>query len=323
MDRMKITVFADPVCTWCWGSVPVIRALGYRYGEQLEFDYVMGGMVEDISTFVNRRLSVGGDVDVSNRSIHEHWIDASSIHGMPVCSSGFHLFSDERRSTVPQNLAYLAAKVYARKYVNTVPENLHQRFLRRLQEATAVDAVVTNDTVNIFDLSATVGMEPEKFREIYHSDEVRKMYGECKALCAEYDIDSFPVYMLEYGGERLFVRGYTSCEDMMKHIGRISRGHVNPVDDGRELLTEENIRRLMSVCHNAYPVEIATAFSLKRMSGHTALNAESYVGLSDMIAGLLERSVLAMVPKGNGFMYYLLGDSDKVKEHRRRLAGVL
>ena len=36
MEKIKITVFADPVCTWCWGSVPVIRALKYRYGEQLE-----------------------------------------------------------------------------------------------------------------------------------------------------------------------------------------------------------------------------------------------------------------------------------------------
>ena len=47
-DKVRISVFADPVCTWCWGSVPVLRALEYRYGDQLDITYVMGGMIVDI-----------------------------------------------------------------------------------------------------------------------------------------------------------------------------------------------------------------------------------------------------------------------------------
>ena len=78
----------------------------------------------------------------------------------------------------------------------------------------------------------------------------------------------------------------------------------------------------MSVFHNAYPVEIATAFSLKRKSGHTALNVESYLGLSDMVEELVENGMVAMVPKGNGFMYYVIENDDKTKEHRRHLAGI-
>mgnify|MGYP003294161192 CR=1 FL=1 len=89
MDKMKITVFSDPVCTWCWGSVPVIRALAYRYGGQIEFDYVMSGMIEDISSYSNRRLSVGGDIALSNRNIHQHWLSMGcrSANRDSICSA--------------------------------------------------------------------------------------------------------------------------------------------------------------------------------------------------------------------------------------------
>ena len=146
MDKVKITVFADPVCTWCWGSVPVVRALAYRYGERLEFDYIMGGMIEDIFSYGNNHLSAGGDVALSNRKIHERWLEASAIHGLPVCQSGFHLFSEERRSTLPQNYAYITAKIYVTENRLTMPANTHLHFLRRLQEATAVNALLTNRT---------------------------------------------------------------------------------------------------------------------------------------------------------------------------------
>lgn len=323
MDKIKITVFADPVCTWCWGSVPVIRALGYRFGERLEVNYVMGGMIEDIKSYSNRRLSVGGDIALSNRNIHQHWLEASAVHGMPVCESGFHLFSEERRSTLPQNYAYIAAKIYVEENKLTISGNSHLHFLRRLQEATAVNALLTNEKSVIFDLSATVGFEPAKFAEMYNSEMVKKLYEEGKFLCRKIDSLSLPTYLLEYRGEEMILRGYTSYEVLAHCIEQLSHNAVKPIDDGREKPTVENIKRFMSVFHNAYPVEIATAFSFKRSVGRTALNSESYEGLSDILARLLEDGEVAMVPKGNGFMYYMLADKDKMKEHRRHLAGVL
>lgn len=323
MNRVKITIFADPVCTWCWGSVPVIRALGYHYGEQLEIEYVMGGMIEDISTFNNRRLAVGGDIALSNRNIHDSWLDASAVHGMPVCESGFHLFSEELRSTLPQNLAFIAASVYVVEYREEVPHDAHLHFLRRLQEATAVDAVVTGDVANILDLSATVGFSPDKFRKIYLDERIKKIYDTGKALCRKYDVNTFPTYLIRYRDEELMVRGYSSYNVIRHSIEQLSFGNVKPVDDGREKFTSGNVKRFIMRYRNAYPVEIATAFALKRNSGHTALNAESYQGLSDIVAELVEQGCIAMVPKGNGFMYYIFsGDDNRTKEHYRHHVGV-
>lgn len=321
---MKITVFADPVCTWCWGSVPVIRALAYRYGEQLEFSYLMGGMIEDIVTYSNRKLSIGGDIPLSNRNIHGHWLEASSAHGMPVCSSGFHLFNEERRSTLPQNYAYITAHLYCKKHRDSMPPDSKFRFLRRLQEATAVDAALTNKEEVIMGIAAATGFDPEIFQNIFNSPEVKEEYRKNKSLCHEYEVQSFPTYIVEHRGEEMLLRGYTTYDIVTQTIAQISYNNVKPVNDGRDIFIKENVKNFISQYGSAYPAEIATAFSLHRNSGHTALNAESYDRLPDMMEELVADGEIAMAPKGNGFMYYCLKKNETPRhKHNREMSGIL
>ena len=324
MEKVRITVFADPVCTWCWGSVPVLRAVGYRFGKQVEIKYVMGGMIEDVVTFMDRRDSVGGNIALSNRNIHASWIEASARHGMPVAQSGFHLFSEERRSTISQNLAYIASEVYAERNENSVKPGLSKRFLRSLQEKTAVDAVVTNSVDELVGIASTLGIDPGTFKLLLQSDEVLERYRAGKRLCAAYEVNKFPTFRIEYRGEENVIRGYTSWEQMCNGISRLTGGDVNPLNDGREKLTVDNVAAFVATLGTAYPVEIATAFSLERKSGHSALYSESYTGLPDVVAGLVEDGKVAMVPKGNGFMFFTINNGTTISQIRgREHAGVL
>jgi putative protein-disulfide isomerase len=108
---VEIVEFTDPVCTWCWGSEPVLRKLEMRYGEQIRISYVMGGLVKDIRTFYDSYNDIGRDPERSNTQIAKHWLEASERHGMPVKVAGFRLFSDEYPSTYPQNIAYNATQM--------------------------------------------------------------------------------------------------------------------------------------------------------------------------------------------------------------------
>ncbi len=308
MNRMNITVFADPVCTWCWGSVPVLRALSYRYGDQLQISYVMGVMIDNIETFNDRKSGIGGDIALSNRNIHKVWLDASLIHGMPVCESGFRLFTAERRSTEPQNLAYIAASLYAKEKSGSVPESLPLHYLRRLQEATAVDALPTNDEARLVELAAVVGMDTDRFRHLFESHDAVAQLKRDRAHCRDYAVNKFPTYILEYRGEEMMLRGFTTF-DILKHsILQLSYNRISPVNDGRELFTAVNVKAFMASYGFAYPVEIATTFGIARKEGHNAINAESYAGLSDIMSELIEQGEVAMAPRGNGFIYYNLKD---------------
>lgn len=317
MEKVRITVFADPTCTWCWGSVPILRALAYRFGEQLEISYVMGGMIEDIHSYNNRRLSIGGDIAMSNRSIHNHWLEASAVHGMPVKESPVQLFSEDRRSTIPQNLAYIAACEYARRY-KVEMYDAPRRYLRILQEMTAVEGMHTNDEGNIVALSALVGFDGEKFREIFNSGEVRRIYAEGKEMCNSYEVHSFPTFRLQYRNEEMMVRGFTTYDTLCHCISQLSYENVKPLSDGREQPTVVNVRNFIAENGTAYPVEIATAFSLSRAGGHTALNVESYAGLPDIVEELVKDDALTMAPKGNGFILYTQKGKETVSQERRR-----
>lgn len=302
MGKMKITVFADPVCTWCWGSVPVLRALEYRLGESVEVDYVMGGMIEDITKFSNRRLGIGGDIALSNRNMHKAWVDASAVHGMPVCEHGFRLFSEEHRSTVPQNMAYIAAKIYVAKAANK--ELSPGRFLRRLQEATAVDAALTCDPNVIADLAAVEGFEPARLAEIMRSREAQRLYEEDKEKCRHYEVQTFPTYLLVYKGVELMLRGFTSYDTIVQNIKQLSYGKIVPCDEAHLKPMPENVERFIEKYGSVYPVEIATAFALQRISGKSAINVESYVGLPDIIDELVRAGKIIIRPRGNGFVLY-------------------
>lgn len=322
MKRVKISVFADPACVWCWGSVPVVRALYYRFGPQIEIEYVMSGMIEDITSYNNRRLSIGGDIALSNRNIHKHWLEASAIHGMPVSETPVRLFTEVYRSTVPLNLAYIAAGLYVRSNKGCV-DRAAQRYLRILQEMTLVDGAQTNDPENVVAISALVGFSQQKFAEVYSADETAKIYSVNKELCKAYDVSAFPTYKLEYGGEEMMVRGFTTYETLVHCISQLTYENVKPVDDSRAHFTIANVREFIEECGTAYPVEIATAFALQRKGGHTALNVESYEGLSDVVEDLIKCGDIAMVPKGNGFMFYTLKRvQNSSQEKGRELAGI-
>lgn len=38
-DKIIITSFTDPVCTWCWGTEPIFRKLETHFPGQIEFRY--------------------------------------------------------------------------------------------------------------------------------------------------------------------------------------------------------------------------------------------------------------------------------------------
>lgn len=302
MKNLKITVFADPVCTWCWGSVPVIRALEYRLGDKVEFNYVMGCMIEDITTFSNRRLGIGGNIALSNRNMHKVWIEASAVHGMPVGEKGLRLFSEEYRSTAPQNIAYIAATVYKHKTGEGSP--CPNRFLRRLQEATAVDAAYTCSLDVLADIAAVEGYEPMRFKELMGSREVYRLFDENKAQCKHYDVHTFPTYMIEYKGTVAMLRGFTSFDTIMQNISHMTYGKISLTDSEEFAPSLHNVARFIERYGSVYPVEVATAFCIQRINGRSALNAESYVGLPDIIEELIASGDVAMRPRGNGFILY-------------------
>ncbi len=325
MNKLKITVFADPVCTWCWGSAPVLRALEYRLGGNVDIEYVMCGMIEDIRTFSNRRLEIGGDIPLSNRNMMKAWQEASTIHGMPVLERGMHLFSEEHPSTFPQNLAYITAKLCCEEEgKSSCNIRRANRYLRRVQEATAVEGMLTSHNNILVDLAAVEGFNTEEFARTLESDAAKKAFSADRERAREYDVKSFPTFLLEYEGKEKMLSGYNTYNTIVAEISTLAGGKIksmltDKIDSTHHCApTIKNVRRFVEHYGSVYPVEIATAFSLVRRSGRSAVNIESYELLPDIVDELLKSGEVGMHPNGNSFRIYSLTGKESVSMEREK-----
>ena len=51
---MQLTHFSDPGCPWAWSAGPALATLRWRYGDQLEWRYVMIGLSETAEQYMRR-----------------------------------------------------------------------------------------------------------------------------------------------------------------------------------------------------------------------------------------------------------------------------
>lgn len=275
---LELLAFTDPVCTWCWGSEPVLRALERRFGSRLRIGYVMGGLVKDIREFRDDRNGIGGDPEKSNAAIARHYIDASSRHGMPVDVENFHLFSAGVFSTYPQNIAYKAAQL-------SNPE-LADRYLRRIREAHAAEGRKTGLRDVLVELASESGLDLAAFLNALEDGSAEKAFRDDLTLTARYGVRGFPTFLLRFQGRETLIRGYQSLASMLAVINSCTRGSILPRAPER---TPEAILDYLSRYGRAAPVELAVNFEL------------SDAALAAILEPLETTGRIRKVTAGNGF----------------------
>ncbi len=275
---IEIIEFTDPVCTWCWGSEPVLRKLETMFGEQVKISYIMAGLVQDITSFYDSYNDIGGDPDRSNINIAKHWVDASERHGMPVRSEGFKLFSKEHPSTYPQNIAYKAAQMQ--------DQTLANKFLRRIREASAAEARQTNTTEVLLELASETGLDIARFLDDFTHGPAQKAFEQDLAITAKYGARGFPSFLLKYGEKEMLIRGYKRYEEFKALIKHLSGGEIqeHPVQ-----ADEGSIMAFIIRYGAVAPIEIQMTFDLGNDD------------LKTVIDSLLNKQLIQKREAGNGY----------------------
>ena len=70
--KIQVFEFTDPICTWCWGSEPQLRALEFIYPDVLDVDYITGGLVKDIRDFFDPKSNIHDNPTLANAAIASH-----------------------------------------------------------------------------------------------------------------------------------------------------------------------------------------------------------------------------------------------------------
>lgn len=98
---VKIIYFTDPICSSCWGIEPQLRRLKLEYGQDVEIDYHMGGLLPDWS------YNSGGISKPSD--VAHHWDEVSKYYNMPI--DGDVWLEDPLASSYPPSIAFKAAQL--------------------------------------------------------------------------------------------------------------------------------------------------------------------------------------------------------------------
>lgn len=275
---VEIIEFTDPVCTWCWGSEPALRALEARYGDQLKVKFIMGGLVKNIFEFYDSYNDIGGDPENTNKQVASHWLEASERHGMPVETEGFRLFSTEDTSTYPQNIAY--------KAVQMEDQELADRFLRRVREATAAEAMQTNRQEVLIELASEVGVDLGQFLLHLEDGSAEAAFREDLSFTRKYSVRGFPSFLIRYGEKELLVRSFQDRPTFESLIKSITGDAVKPQALAQ---TPEAVMEFVLRYGRVAPVEIEVAFRFTRAEAEKIIDE------------LAAQKQIKIKPVGNGF----------------------
>ena len=253
MEKITIYQFTDPVCVWCWGNEPVMRAIDYLYGNKVGIEYIMGGLIEEITTLYDLKGSKRQIIERANAIMAEHWLSASERHGMPVNTRHMALFSERYPSSFPQSIAYEAAR--------RIDATAAKRLLRRIREATFVEARRTSQIDVLIELAAEVGIDAARFIDEYTTGEAQNDFSQSRMKCRRNGITGFPSYLIKNASTKISLGGYQNISTFHTIIGRLSEGKIKP----RRLVPSlANVTDFMRRYQTAYPVEIEVTFGLDR-----------------------------------------------------------
>lgn len=253
MNNITIYQFTDPICVWSWGNDAVLRAIEYLYGDKIRIEYVMGGLVEDISTLYDLKGSKLEIVRRSNQIFAENWNAASLRHGMPVATHNLALFSERYPSSFPQNIAYKAAK-------RLNPQKA-KRFLRLLREATFIEGKRTSQIDIIIKEATRAGFCAAKFIDEYTTGSAQADFMQDRMKCKRNGVTGFPSYIIRNDDTKIFLRGYQNFSTMQALISRLSADKVKPRRIGP---SKTNVIDFIKHYGHVFPVEIEVAFNLDK-----------------------------------------------------------
>lgn len=257
---IEITQYTDPYCTWCWGSEPIMRKIKAIYGDQVKISFVMGGLVENIDIFYDSLNNIGGPKMFEQ--VAAHWAEASGKHGQPVESQLFLELKEDFRSTYQASIAYKAAQM--------LDNDLADKYLRRLREATSAEGKLIHKTEVQVKLAEEIGYNSEKFVKAIESGEAEKNFREDIKLSRNFGIHGFPTfYVKNRDGKGLFLRGwqqYQTFDQMFKKLV----GNSLKMDTYQ--LNEKDILRFIRKYEKVSTQEVATLLDIERLTAYEYLN---------------------------------------------------
>lgn len=280
--KLTLTIFTDPMMGLSYESEPFFRKLETHFQQQIQFRYVMSGLVRNVYDFVDPE-----DLKVSQEyALEKYMLQLAAIYkseenitGMPINMTDFQLFTTKFNSSIPLNLAYKAAQL--------ADSNKADHFLYRLRFATVAECRPTTRLKEILAVVADTGINVNEFLKNYQDGSAQAALDDDFNLRQSLDVRGLPAYLFEYDGKKVMINGVIGYEQFHNIIKNLSDGKVSA---HQPEVSTNSIRDLINLHPLISPIEIKDAFSLRDLSAVKAL-----------IQPLLDSDEISIKPVHNGW----------------------
>jgi predicted DsbA family dithiol-disulfide isomerase len=201
---VKIVYFTDPICSACWGIEPQLRRMKMEYGQAIEIEYCMGGLLPRWEGFNGGGISKPADV-------YHHWEEVSQYYGMPMVGDVW--LNDPLPSSYPPSIAFKAAQMQD-----------HDKailFLRRLREMVFIEAKNITRPELIADAAAWAGLDVKQL-EADSKGAAVQLFEQDLLKARQWGVRGFPtVFFTDAQGNRLTIYGVRGYEEFEGNIKRL------------------------------------------------------------------------------------------------------
>ena len=186
---VKIIYYTDPICSSCWGIEPQLRKLKLEYGNNIEVEYRMGGLLPNWS------YNSGGISKPSD--VAHHWDEVSVYYDMPI--DGNVWLEDPLSSSYPPSIAFKAAQMQDNEKAIL--------FLREIREMVFLQKKNITKWEHLELAGKKVGLDIAKFKADYEG-KAKELFEEDLKLGRELGVRGFPtIFFTDTTGQKEMVYG--------------------------------------------------------------------------------------------------------------------
>lgn len=205
--QTKLYYIFDPLCGWCFGFSPVIKALEKKYKDKIDFEVLSGGMV------------LGDNVKPLS-AMHDYLRDAmprlEEMTGVKFGEKYMEVF-EEGSLILDSELPCIAMLVF-----KSMSQKSAVQFASALQQALYVEGKDLKEPETYKPIVESFGLPWEVFSEKLQDPAYKQKTYDEFAFVQKIGISGFPSVIVQQGEEAyLIARGYRKQEEMEKVIEEI------------------------------------------------------------------------------------------------------
>jgi len=172
----------DPMCSWCWGFVPVLKDFLNRLPEEIRVQRLLGGLAQDSEAPMPAAMQ---------QTIETTWHRIQQTIPGTVFNHDFWTQCAPRRSTWPACRAVIAARIQGDRF--------DEHMTRAIQLAYYTQARNPSDEDTLVELAGELGLDVLTFTADLHGEQVERQLQAEIALARRLRASSFPSLVLKTG----------------------------------------------------------------------------------------------------------------------------